>query len=394
MQVSSSAFTDSKRHYGILDGLRGVAAVTVVIFHILETFTDGNHAKQLINHGYMAVDFFFLLSGFVIGYAYDDRWGKMRLGDFFKRRLIRLHPMIIVGMLIGGITFYYQASAIWPQISSVPVGKLLLVMFVGCTLLPVPLSLDIRGWQEMHPLDGPAWSLFFEYVGNILYALFIRKCSNRLLSVLVLIAGVALIHLAVTSPNGDLIGGWSVEPAQFRIGITRLLYPFLAGLLLNRVAKLTHVKNAFTWCSLLLLVVLAVPRVGGSNQLWQNGLYDALCVVIAFPLIVYLGASGELKEGIAAKVCKFFGDISYPLYIIHYPFIYMFMAWVSNHKSILTGTSGGSFQLVAVAVGVLVITVVLAYTCLKLYDEPVRKWLTKRFITSNNKAEKAAPQYV
>ncbi|MFX7140420.1 hypothetical protein ABTH88_21050, partial [Acinetobacter baumannii] len=63
-------------------------------------------------------------------------------------------------------------------------------------------------------------------------------------------------------------------------------------------------------------------------------------------------------------------------------------------KSILAGTSGGSFQLVAVAVGVLVITVALAYACLKLYDEPVRKWLTKRFITSNNKAEKAAPQYV
>src|SRR5215475_14103406 len=100
MIQSSSAFADSKRHYKILDGLRGVAAITVVAFHILETFTNGDHSKQIINHGYLAVDFFFALSGFVIGYAYDDRWNKMTLKDFFKRKLIRLHPMIIAGMLI------------------------------------------------------------------------------------------------------------------------------------------------------------------------------------------------------------------------------------------------------------------------------------------------------
>jgi peptidoglycan/LPS O-acetylase OafA/YrhL len=381
MNQSSSTIADSKRHYKILDGLRGVAAVMVVMFHILETFSDGDHTKQIINHGYMAVDFFFLLSGFVIGYAYDDRWGKMRLGNFFKRRLIRLHPMIIVGMLIGAITFYYQASSFWPQISSVPVGKLLLVMGIGFTLVPVPVSLDIRGWQEMHPLNGPAWSLFFEYIANILYALFVRKFSNRLLALLVFVAGAALIHLAVTSPNGDIIGGWSLEPAQFRIGLTRLLYPFFAGLLLSRVVKLTQVKHAFLWCSLLLVGVLAIPRIGGHDQLWMNGLYDSLCVVFVFPIIVYLGASGEVKDGASAKLCKFLGDISYPLYIIHYPFIYLFMAWTANNK--ITVTTGVPVTLVFVAVGLLVFTVALAYACLKWYDEPVRKWLTTRFLPAS-----------
>src|SRR5574337_712199 len=86
----SSTFKDSKQHYKTLDGLRGVAAVTVVMFHIFETFSNGDHAQQIINHGYLAVDFFFVLSGFVIGYAYDDRWGQMSLNNFFKRRLIRL----------------------------------------------------------------------------------------------------------------------------------------------------------------------------------------------------------------------------------------------------------------------------------------------------------------
>ena len=170
-----SVFSDTKNHYEILDGLRGVAAFMVVIFHLLEAFYGGNHLKQLMNHGYLAVDFFFVLSGFVVGYAYDDRWGKMTLGGFFKRRIIRLHPMVIMGMIIGAIGFYFSASPIvFPGISEVPVWKMLIVMVIGFTLIPVPTSMDIRGWSEMHPLDGPGWSLFFEYIANILYGLFIR----------------------------------------------------------------------------------------------------------------------------------------------------------------------------------------------------------------------------
>lgn len=152
----SVVLPDSKSHYKILDGLRGVAAVMVVGFHIFEAFSGGSHIKQIMNHGYLAVDFFFVLSGFVIGYAYDDRWKSMRLGDFIKRRLIRLHPMIIMGMIIGSITFYSQASGLFPQIKDVPLWQMILVMIVGFTLLPIPPFMDIRGWDEMHPLDGPA----------------------------------------------------------------------------------------------------------------------------------------------------------------------------------------------------------------------------------------------
>ena len=81
-----NVYLASKNHYQILDGLRGVAALMVVAFHVLETFNGGNRLVQIINHGYLAVDFFFLLSGFVVAYAYDDRWGKMTQWDFYKRR--------------------------------------------------------------------------------------------------------------------------------------------------------------------------------------------------------------------------------------------------------------------------------------------------------------------
>lgn len=137
---------ESKPHYEILDGLRGVAAMVVVLFHVFEIHSGGDHAKQIINHGYLAVDFFFLLSGFVIGYAYDDRWKKMTLKDFFKRRLIRLQPMIIAGSIVGALAFYFQDSPGlgWGRIHEIPVSTLLLVMVIGFTLIPVGKGLDIR----------------------------------------------------------------------------------------------------------------------------------------------------------------------------------------------------------------------------------------------------------
>jgi len=108
LSISASAYPDSKPHYPILDGLRGVASLVVVAFHLFEAHA-ASHADQIINHGYLAVDFFFVLSGFVIGYAYDDRWGRMTYRDFFKRRLIRLHPMVVMGMLIGAAAFSFGA---------------------------------------------------------------------------------------------------------------------------------------------------------------------------------------------------------------------------------------------------------------------------------------------
>lgn len=362
----------SKPHYAILDGLRGVAAIMVVIFHIFEAHAT-THLDQIVNHGYLAVDFFFVLSGFVIGYAYDDRWGKMTLGDFFKRRLVRLHPMVVMGMIVGAVCFYFQDFELWPNIGETPVWKMLLVMVIGFTLIPVPQSMDIRGWYEMHPLNGPGWTLFFEYIANILYALFIRNFSKTALSILVFLAGCALIHLAVTSPNGDIIGGWSIDPAQLRIGFTRLMYPFFAGLLLFRVGKLIHVKNAFFWCSLLIVTVLSIPRIGGSEHLWMNGLYDSLTIIFIFPFVVFLGASGEIKGKFATRLCDFLGDISYPIYITHFPILYIYTGWVRDGKI--------PFQeALPVSLLVLLSSIVLAYACLKWYDEPVRAWLKGRVL--------------
>lgn len=366
-----NSITQTKPHYKVLDGLRGVAAFMVVAFHVFEANAT-SHLDQIINHGYLAVDFFFLLSGFVIGYAYDDRWKNMSIGNFFKRRLIRLQPMVVMGMIIGAICFYFQDSILWPTIHEVPIWKMLLVMFIGFTLIPIPSSFDIRGWTEMHPLNGPGWSLFYEYLANIFYALIVRRFSKTLLSILVFLSAFALIHLSVTSPKGDIIGGWSLDPEQMHIGFSRVMFPFFTGLLLFRTAKVIQIKNAFLICSLLLVLVFSFPRIGGEENLWMNGLYDSLTIILIFPLIVFIGASGKTESKISSRVCKFFGDISYPIYITHYPLIYIYTGWVASNKVSLEE---------ALPYGILtfISSVVLAYVCLKIYDEPVRKWLKNKF---------------
>lgn len=377
---TQTTYLASKPHYDILDGLRGVAAVIVIIFHLLEAHAGGSHFNQIINHGYLAVDFFFMLSGFVIGYAYDDRWNQMTVGTFFKRRLIRLQPMVIMGSIVGAAFFYFQASDCFPNIAGTPVTTMLLVMLLGFTLLPLPLKWDIRGWTEMHPLNAPAWSLYYEYIGNILYALFVRKFNKVALTTLVVIAGCLTVHLCLTAPSGDIVGGWALNWEQQYVGIVRLLYPFFAGLLLSRLGWLIRIKKrAFWWCSLLIVVVLSIPRIGGEDGFWMNGLYEAFIIICIFPIIVSMGAGGKVTGKRSVGVCKFLGDISYPIYITHYPLVYTYTAWATTNNATI---AEGAPYMILTFVG----SFAVAYASLRLYDEPVRKWLTDRFLKKKKRA--------
>ena len=371
--TSTDATAPTKNHYVILDGLRGVASLMVVVFHLFEAYSGGSPHKQIINHGYLAVDFFFLLSGFVIAYAYDDRWAGMGQWDFYKRRLVRLQPMIVMGGLIGAALVGFQHFSIFPKLEAVTVWQIVGVMLLGFLMIPMTPSTEIRGWGEIYPLNGPAWSLFYEYLANILYAVGVRKLSNRALGVVVGLSALALVHLLVFGPRGDVIGGWALDANGIRIGLTRVLFPFFAGVLLMRLGKRIRVGNAFGVCSVLLIVALALPRFGGTERLWVNGLYEALCVIVLFPLIVAIGAGEKSVDGVSVRTARFFGDLSYPLYITHYPLIYIYTGWVVDKK--VPAAQGA-----LVGAGVFVAAVTIAYVCLKLYDEPARRWLAGKLL--------------
>ncbi len=364
-----------KSHYVVLDGLRGVAALMVVLFHLFEAHAGGSPFRQIVNHGYMAVDFFFLLSGFVVAYAYDDRWGGMGQWAFYKRRLVRLQPMIILGGVIGAALVAFQHWSIFPKLETVTAVQVLGVMLLGFVMIPMTPAAEPRGWGEIYPLNGPQWSLFYEYLANILYAVGLRKLSNRWLGALVAVSALALIGLLTLGPRGDVVGGWALDAKGVHIGLTRVMFPFFAGVLLMRLGKRIKVRNAFAVCSLLLILALSLPRFGGEQRLWLNGLYEAVCIIVLFPLIVAIGAGEKDADGPSVRVARFFGDLSYPLYITHYPLIYIYTGWVVDRKV-------GPLQGALVGAGVFVLAVTIACACLKFYDEPARRWLARRFLSA------------
>lgn len=357
-----------------------MAALLVVFYHIFEgfSFAGGGTLITVINHGYLAVDFFFILSGFVIGYAYDDRWKKnMTLKGFFKRRLIRLHPMIIMGAIIGCIAFFVQGGVKWDGTHVATSAIMLALLLAMCFIPAYPgAGYDVRGNGEMFSLNGPSWSLFFEYIGNILYALFIHRLSNKALTVLVILLGLGLSWFALFDVVGyGMIGvGWTLDGLNFWGGMLRMLFPFTLGMLISRNFRPFKIRGAFWICSITLLGLFCVPYIEGKSPVCLNGVFEMICIAVVFPLLVCMGASGKTTDKQSTAICKFLGDISYPLYAIHYPIMYVFYSWLIEKQLY---TLEDTWPVAAV---VYFGSIALAYLCLKLYDEPVRRWLGSKFV--------------
>lgn len=376
MKKKDTKTKDSKPHYALLDGLRGVAALLVVWYHIFEGFQFAGNKPVIdfINHGYLAVDFFFILSGFVVGYAYDNRWGKtLTLGGFFRRRLIRLQPMVIMGAVIGAASFLISGMERWDG-THATLWLTFLAFVCGCLMLPAlpRMPREVRGNGEMFPLNGPCWSLFFEYVGNIVYALFIRRLSTRLLAVLSFALCCALTWFAVTDQSGyGSIGvGWTVDRTNILGGMLRMLCPFTMGVLMSRLFKpLRQARGAFWTSAALLLIIFHVPYIHSDGALSLNGIFEAACIIAVFPLVVWYAASGKTTDIASTRICRFLGDISFPLYIVHYPLMYAFYMWLIKTRQYTL------YETWAAALAVVTASIILAWLCLKLYDMPVRKWL-------------------
>lgn len=379
---TTATFLDTKPHYDLLDGLRGVAALLVVVYHVFEGFSfaeltnvAGDGLIRTFNHGYLAVDFFFMLSGFVLSYAYDDRFRSMSLGSFFKRRLIRLHPMLLVGVLIGATTFLIQGAVTW---SGETIGWewIALSALLACFMIPAlpGVGYEVRGNGEAFPLNGPSWSLFFEYIGNILYALILRRLNKAWLAVVVALTGLGWAWFALTNVSGygSMGVGWTIDSVNFGGGMLRMLFPFALGMLLARHFKPLYVRGAFAWCSLALVGLFAVPYIEGQEPVCMNSVYELFCLAVAFPLIVWLGASGVAGGKKASAVCDLLGQLSYPLYVIHYPFMYLFYDFLIKEERYTLASAWP--QALAVVVGCLL----LAYALLKCYDLPVRRYLARR----------------
>jgi len=345
----------TKQHFDILDGLRGVAALSVVVFHFMEWVYASD--ENFIGHGFLAVDFFFCLSGFVIGYAYDDRIAKMGILEFFKSRVIRLHPLVILGSVLGLIAFLFDPFGGHPELYGT--GKTILTFVCSLLLIPYPAMAD-RGFN-LFSFNAPAWSLFWEYVANIVYAFVLCKISRGFLLLLTILAALALCFVAYRS--GNLLGGWSGP--TFWDGSARISYSFLAGLLVYRYNWIIKNKLGFIGVAILLFLALVMP----SSAKW-NWLSEPLVVLFYFPLLLALGAGAVLTPGLK-KLCVFSGKISYPLYMTHYGVIWMYGNYYLSHKP-------GTGQLTIIIITGTILLTALAYVVMIIYDIPVRKYLSEK----------------
>jgi peptidoglycan/LPS O-acetylase OafA/YrhL len=356
--------SSGKEHFEVLDGLRGSAAILIVIFHAFNYSFGWDTPLSLMHHAYLAVDFFFGLSGFVVAYAYDDRWARMSTLQFFRIRLIRLHPLVLLGATLGLLG--YLLDPFGKAINQTSAPMLLLAYVTSLLLLPSP---PVGGRQnESQALNGPAWSLMQEYLGNIAYALILRRLRALTLGIIFVVSGLVLIWVANT--KGSLDGGWGY-PAIWMAPL-RLTVSFVMGLWLYRIQhRIRRPQIGLLILSILLVVIFQAPKFPNASGFSLNGLYDAACVLFLFPIIIICGAHSNAGAGMV-RLCKFSGRLSYPLYITHIPFVYV----IANFAN----TRHPATSVVLVCILLLLPTVIaVAWLALKYFDEPVRAWLTSRY---------------
>ena len=254
--------------------------------------------------------------------------------------------------------FYLIPLAGHPELYST--GQIILVFVCSVLLIPLPVIAD-RSFN-LFSLNAPAWSLFWEYIANIVYALVLYRIRRVYLLVLMMISAVGICFVCYRS--GNLLGGWN--GVTFWDGGVRVSYSFLAGLLVYRSKWIIKNKLGFMGVAVLLFLAFIMPF-----SAW-NWLSEPFVVLFYFPWLIALGAGAHLTTGLK-KICLFLGKISYPLYMTHYAALWMFGNYYTSHKP-------GTAQLALIITAGIILLVGVSYLVMIMYDIPVRKYLSDRRI--------------
>lgn len=334
----------------LLDALRGVAALAVVSGHLGDAW--GHPISQFY---ILAVDFFFILSGFVIAYAYKAKLaGSMTAPTFWRIRVIRLYPLLVVGAILGGIAmFIVHGDEPHYQAWKIAGSTLLAAMALPTVLFTMQAA--------AFPINGPAWSLFFELIANFVYAPVARFLTRNRLIVL---TGMAALLLTLdTVHRGTIESGWSKY--ELLGGVFRVFFGFTCGLTLYEIRPTKKFKSIYGWglMAVLAAILLMPVEFKPVEQLPVS--------LIIMPLIVWVGSAIDM-QGSGVRVVSFLGMLSYPIYILHKPMLELTTAVF--HK--LDPTGALTFVWVPLQY---VIFIGAAWAAFKLIDEPVRKRLTALF---------------
>ena len=352
----SSEMTMARQHLHVLDGLRGVAAFAVVAFH----FGSRADLPYLMPRGYLAVDFFFALSGFVVAHAYLSRLPAMSAGGFAARRFVRLWPMLLPGTILGAAIEFWRPNAGEPIAHAMSV---VLATVLGCFALPLPVSTVME--QTIFPINGPIWSLFFEAVANGLF--FVAGRSGRIRSVAWILAIAGAVGVCSYSvADGSVDAGFLLT--DWVKGFPRVALSFSAGVLVFLYAGRFRAMDARLAIAALVAVIM-VPRFAGP----LDPLFDLAAILLVFPVIVGC-ASHSGTQHVSAGVCDWLGQLSYPLYAFHYPLVRAICFIVNHHQTSVPVR-------VAAAVATVLLAAGLSWLLLAFYDRPIRRVLTRRLLS-------------
>jgi peptidoglycan/LPS O-acetylase OafA/YrhL len=351
--VNSSAPVQTR--FITLDALRGVAALMVVFYHAGRMFNAWPP-----RFGYLAVDLFFILSGFVLAFSYDRRLeAGMTLAEFLRRRAIRLYPLYLLGLILG-----ISVATLSPFLAAVTFKNM--IVSVGFNLLMIPAP-KLAGFQVetegvLFPLDVSFWSLLFEFwVANVVFALFFKQLHGKLLLTLIGICAAALLVTEREFHTLSVGADW----VDYLAGFPRVGFSFFAGVLLarNRIAWSQNLIVLPSWLLVAIVpLLLSLPLEGKPAHL-----FELFCVLIIFPAILAFGArSDERSPGLGAAL----GDASYAIYTVHAPLL-TFVSWaIGLGTRIRLGlTTEFVFAAALIPVGAL----------LHSADEALRKRLMARF---------------
>lgn len=358
-KTTTSASRDTSSRYGALDGLRGIAAISVLVMHASALLDN-----KILHGAYLAVDLFFMLSGFVLAHAYDQRLREaLTLTGFMRLRVIRLYPFYILTTALGAAMAVYAAARGW---SDATISGLMLSLLLGILFLPTPGGV-VANMPDLFPFNSPAWSLFWELAVNALYGAVAKRLTPHVLCALL---GAGLGAIALSTWWYGYFGA-GPDSNDFWGGGARVLFSFFAGIGLWRLQQVTAapvIRIPALALMVVLLLVLAVELDGTARAI-----YDIAAVVIVFPALIYWGALSE-PRGLTAWVCDVGGRASYGVYVLQFPFIELLKlsyAKITHHHLTDIGLLG--------VLAVSALTVVAALMLDKFYDMPVRKYLTVRF---------------
>ena len=353
---SSISHGEVTHKFETLDGLRGIAALTVVLAHV------GYAGRVNFEHAYLSVDLFFILSGFVLSYAYQKKLdaGVSTL-SFAKIRIIRLYPLYLLSLPL--------AWAFWWTLARIKHGPLephpFLLALMSLFLIPVVGRISTNG-PFAFPYNSPSWSLYIEIVVNIFHALCLRRVKTATLSVLVVVAGLIL---SVTSFSAGGLNLGFGRGLGLLYGFARVFFAYPAGMLLFRFWSANRGRwkcSPLTPCALLLLALFAKVSAG-----IPNAAFDLSMAFMGFPLILTLAAFSE-PTGRWKPVFTKLGSTSYGVYVLHMPVALYFLAFLKDVVHIrpdkLEPWTGFLF---------LAFIVAFADAADRFFDIPMRRWLRR-----------------